>query len=344
VQKISLGKTGMLVSRIGFGGIPIQGVTEEEAIAVVRRTLDLGVNYIDTANAYGTSQERIGKALAGLQPKPFLAIKSFARDSDGVKIHLADSLKKLGVESVDLFQFHSVPSFKELDAILAPGGAMAGIQEAKKLGQVRHIGISTHQIDVAKKILKSGRFETLMYPFNFIMNEAAEELLPLARENGVGFIAIKALAGGRLKNVNIDFKYLFQFPDILVLPGIARIKEIEEIVKLLEKPQMTPVEKKEMLEIREKIGSRFCRHCDYCMPCPKNIPVSMVLDFEAIAEAFPPEMLYAGRFDEPLAKASECDGCGECEKKCRYHVPVKDLLAEYVASYQSGKKKYQAKH
>jgi uncharacterized protein len=342
MQKIQLGKTGMLVSRIGFGGIPIQNVTEEEAVAVVRRSLELGVNYIDTANAYGTSQERIGKAIAGLHPKPFLAIKSFNRGRDDVQVHLADSLKKLGVEAVDLFQFHNVANFQQLDAILGPSGAMTGIQEAKKRGQVRHIGLSTHQIDVAKNAIKSGRFETVMYPFNFVMSEAADELLPLAREYGVGFIAIKALAGGRLKNVNIDFKYLFQFPDILILPGIARISEIEEIVKVEQEPQMTLAEKKEMLAIREKIVARFCRHCDYCLPCPKNIPVSMVLDYETIAGTFDPEMLYDGRFDAPLTKAAECDNCGECEKKCQYHIPVRALLAEYVESYQTGKKKFRA--
>jgi uncharacterized protein len=343
MQTIELGKTGIKATRIGFGGIPIQGVSEEEAIAVVRRTLELGVNYVDTANAYGTSQERIGKALAGIKKRPYIAIKSFNRDRDGVLEHLQDSLKKLGVVSVDLFQFHNVPSFKEMDVILGPKGAIRGIQEAKKQGKVRHIGMSTHQIDVAKKAIQSGNFETVMYPFNFIMDEAATELLPLARKNGVGFIAIKALAGGRLTNVNIDFKYLFQFPDILVLPGICKISEIEQIVKVLEKPQMTPAEQKEMQEIRQKIGTRFCRHCEYCMPCPKNVPVSMVLDYEAIAFSFPPEIMYSGRFDEPLEQAAKCDNCGECEKKCQYHVPVRALLAEYVNKHKEGKKKFQSK-
>ena len=278
METIRLGKTEMRVSKLGFGGIPIQRVTEDDAVAVVRRCLELGINFMDTANAYTTSEERIGKAISGQRPSIFLATKSLARTRDEIEKNLKLSLKRLGVEYIDLYQFHGVNDFKSLDLVLDPNGPMAVIKEAKRAGVVKHIGISSHQIDVAKKAVKSDRFETIMFPFNFISSEAAEELLPLAREHDVGFIAMKPLAGGMVDNVTIAFKYLFQFPDVLPIPGIEKIPEIEEIVKVLEGSwQMTEVEQQEMKRLKEELGPRFCHRCDYCQPCAQEIPISMVM-------------------------------------------------------------------
>ena len=233
MEKIRLGKTEMMVTRLGFGGIPIQRVPEEEAIAVVKRCLELGINFIDTAKGYTNSEERIGKAISGQREGLILATKSMSLTRDGVKSHLQQSLKQLGVESIDLYQFHNVSSFETLDTILTTGGPLAVIEEARKAGKVKHIGVTSHQIDVAKEAVKSDNFETIMFPFNFITCEAADELLPLAREHDVGFIAMKPLAGGMLQNVTTVFKYLFQFPDVVTIPGIERVHEIEEIVEVL---------------------------------------------------------------------------------------------------------------
>jgi hypothetical protein len=234
MEKIRLGKTNMMVSRLGFGGIPIQRVSEDEAVAVVKRCLELGITYLDTANAYTTSEERIGKAIAGRRQELILATKSGARDAEGIESHLQLSLKHLGVKFVDLFQFHGVDDLNRLDTILGRNGLMAVAEKAKKAGLVKHIGISSHQMDVAKEAVKSDRFETIMFPFNVVNDKAATELLPLAREHDVGFIAMKPLAGGKVENVTLAFKYLFQFPDIVPIPGIQKISEIEEIVQILE--------------------------------------------------------------------------------------------------------------
>ncbi len=339
MKKIRLGKTNMMVSRIGFGGIPIQRDSEEEAINVVRQSLNLGINYIDTAYAYTTSEASIGKAIARRRQKPFIATKTGA-DIKEIKPHLQHSLETLGTDAIDLYQFHNVSDFKTLESILAPRGALSILKEAKKMGKIKHIGITSHQIDVAKEAIKSGQFETIMYPFNFITCEAETELLPLARQYDIGFIAMKPFAGGRIKNIPLAIKYLLQFPDVLLLPGIGKVREAEEIVDILKTPQITPKDEREMEKIRQKMSDRICRHCDYCMPCPQGIVISHVMDFEPLSMSFTEEFFYTGNMAGAMAMAANCDNCGECVRKCPYHIPVNEMLAEYVKKYDEGKKLY----
>lgn len=252
MDKIRLGKTAMTVSKVGFGGIPIQRVSEDEAVAVVQRCLDLGITFFDTANAYTTSEARIGKAIKKWRGEVVIATKSTSRSREGVERHLNMSLEHLGLDYIDLYQFHQVGDFKSLEIILDPKGPMAVLEEAKKAGVIKHIGVTSHQIDVAKETVKSDRFETLMFPFNFITCEAADELLPLCRKHDTGFIAMKPLAGGVLDNVTIAFKYLFQFPNVLPIPGIEKPHEIEEIVQVLQKSwDMSDAERGEMQRLRD---------------------------------------------------------------------------------------------
>lgn len=341
METIRLGKTEMRVSKLGFGGIPIQRVSENDAVAVVRRCLELGINFIDTANAYTTSEERIGRAIVGQRSSVFLATKSHARTRGEIDKNLKLSLKRLGVEYIDLYQFHGVSDFKSLDLVLDPNGPMAVVEEAKRAGVVKHIGISSHQIDVAKKAVESDRFETIMFPFNFISSEAAEELLPLARKHDVGFIAMKPLEGGMIDNATIAFKYLFQFSDVLPIPGIEKIPEIEEIVKVLEgSRQMTKVEQQEMKRLKGELEPRFCHRCDYCQPCAQEIPISTVMGIRSFFKRAPPE-----RFFEMVAaameKADTCTECGDCETRCPYNLPIREMIAEQITWYLEEKRKFQ---
>ena len=186
MEKIRLGRTGLMVSRLGFGGIPIQRDTEEDAISVVKRCLALGITYIDTANGYTTSEERIGKAVAGRRDKVVIATKTGARTREDAEKHLALSLKRLQTDYIDIYQFHGVNNTKHLEAVLEPNGLLAFAEEAKKAGKVRHIGITSHQMDIAKKAIATDKFETIMFPFNVVTDEAATQLLPLARQHDVG--------------------------------------------------------------------------------------------------------------------------------------------------------------
>ena len=342
MEKIRLGKTNMHVSRLGFGGIPIQRLNEDDAVAVVKRCLDLGITFLDTANAYTTSEERIGKAIAGRREGFVLATKSLSRKREGVEKHLNLSLERLNVKYIDLYQFHGVSDFASMDMILAPDGPISVVEKARDTGLVKHIGITSHQIDVAKEAVKSGRFETIMFPFNFVTSEAADELIPLAREHDVGFIVMKPLSGGMIDNANIAFKYLLQFPDIVTIAGIEKLQEIEEIVKILEGTKtITSTELKQMQKLKEELGIRFCHRCDYCQPCSEGIAISTVMMYPSLVRRLPPEHLFSSLWGQIVEKASGCTECGECEERCPYHLPIRDLLAEYVKQYQKEKHKYQ---
>jgi len=338
METVRLGKTGMTVSRLGFGGIPIQRATEETSIAVVRRCLDLGINFIDTAEVYTTSEARIGKAIAGRREEIILATKSLARDREGMEKHLQQSLKRLDVEQIDLYQFHQVGDLKALETVLDRNGPMAALEAARSKGQVKHIGITSHSLDTAKEAVKTGRFETVQFPFNFIECEAADELIPLAREHDVGFIGMKPLAGGALDNVNLAFKYLLQFPEVVPIPGIQENREIEEIVRVLEgSHQLTEEEQREIQRLRQELGSSFCRRCDYCQPCDEGIMISMALTGRGYLTRAPSEWFFSGPFADILGKAAGCTECGECEDRCPYHLPIREMLSEQVEWFKQMK-------
>ena len=342
MDKIRLGKSEMMVSQLGFGGIPIQRVSEDEAVAVVKKCLDLGITFLDTANGYTTSEARIGKAIKGRRHEVIIATKSHARSREGVENDLELSLERLGVDDIDLYQFHGVSDSRSLEMVLDPKGPMAVVEDAKKAGMIKHIGVTSHQIDVAKEAVKSDRFETLMFPFNFIACEPAGELLPLCREHDVGFIAMKPLAGGALDNVTIAFKYLFQFPDVLPIPGIEKPQEIEEIARVLEGPwEMSEAEQREMQRLRDELGTRFCRRCDYCQPCTQEIPISTVMVVSSAVNRLPTERLFTGMFAAAVEKAANCTECGDCEERCPYQLPIRKMLVEQAQYFREAKRKYE---
>ncbi|MFC2018835.1 aldo/keto reductase [Chloroflexota bacterium] len=343
MEKIRLGRTELMVSKLGFGGIPIQRVSPDEAVAVVRRCLDLGITFLDTANAYTNSEERIGQAISGRREGLILATKSTARTAEDIEKHLLLSLKRLGVAAIDLYQLHSVSDFESLEKVLDPKGPMAVLRAAQRAGKIKHIGVTSHSIDVAKEAVKSDQFETVMFPFNFITRETAEELLPLAREHDVGFIAMKPLEGGRLDNVPVAFKYLLQFPDVVILVGIQRLWEIEEIVPVVEgSPQMSTTEQAEMERLREELGQKFCRRCGYCQPCSEEIPISTVMLAPGAKGRMPEAMLFSRFIADAMEKAVNCTQCGDCEPRCPYGLPIREMIEEHVSWYQEEKRIYEA--
>ena len=331
MEKIRLGKTGMMVTRLGFGGIPIQRLTEDAAVAVVKRCLDLGINYFDTANGYSTSEERIGKAVRGRRKDVFIATKTFPGTAEIIEQNLDLSLKRLNTDYIDLYQFHGINDIPTLQKILDPeNGLIKVFEKAKKAGKIRHIGITSHQMDAAKAQVKTGKFETIMFPFNFITCEPADELLPLCREQDMGFIAMKPMAGGMLENATIAFKYLLQFPDIVAIPGIEKIHEIEEIAGIYQgSPKMTPAERKTMQGMIVELGTKFCRRCDYCQPCAQGIPISMAMTFPTFVKRLPLDrFLKDGFVPDAMAKVASCTECGECEARCPFNLPIREMLKE----------------
>lgn len=329
MEKVRLGRTGLTVSRIGFGGIPIQRLTDDEAVGVVKKCLDLGVTYLDTANAYTTSEARIGKAIAGRRQGLIIATKSGARNKEGMEKHLALSLKNLGVDSIDLYQFHGVNDTKNLEMVLDPKGVWAVVEKAMKNGVIKHVGITSHSMDTAKEAVKTDRFETVMFPFNFVTSEPADDLLPLCRKHDVAFIAMKPMAGGMLEDASLAFKYLLQFPDVIPLIGIEKEWEIEEIVGLLDKSwKLTKREQAKMQAMTAELGNRFCRRCDYCQPCTANIPISTVMNMPSFAKRMPPERIFVTGFADMMRKVYDCTDCGDCEERCPFKLPIREIIKE----------------
>ncbi|MBN1191255.1 MAG: aldo/keto reductase [Dehalococcoidales bacterium] len=341
IECIRLGKTGMKVTRLGFGGIPIQRLDRNRAVEVVSRCLDLGINFLDTANGYSTSEERIGLAIAGLREKVFIASKTTTQTPGMMRKNLLLSLERLKTDYIDLYQFHNVSDFKTLDRIVGEERLLTFMEEAKKEGLIRHIGITSHQIDVAKKAVQSGLFETLMFPFNFLVPEAADVLLPVCKEKDVGFIAMKPLAGGLVENATVCIKYLMRFPQVVFIPGIEKIYEIDEIYGVIQgTSDMTETDLRQMEQIKLELGPGFCHRCDYCQPCTAGIPISMVLPLKSFFKRSPPETFFGQLAGPAMEKASGCVDCGECEERCPYHLPIRKMISEQIEWYEQEKKKY----
>jgi uncharacterized protein len=330
-----LGRTGLEVPRVGLGGIPIQRLTDEEAVRVVRRCLDLGITFLDTANGYTTSEERIGKAIQGRRNQVVLATKTMARDKETAEEHLALSLRRLQVDYIDVWQLHNVSDLNTYERVLGPGGALEAARDAVHADKVGHIGLSSHSMDVALAAVQSDLFETIQFPLNFVTNEAAAQLVPLAQARDVGFIAMKPFGGGMLDNARLAIKYLLQFEGVVSDPGVQSVDEIEEIAEIVVGPwALTDEELGEIERIRQVVDRRFCRRCQYCEPCPERVRISTVMTVRSFVERFPLERVVTGFVAEAMASASLCIECGECEAKCPYRLPIREMIRENVAYYE----------
>jgi predicted aldo/keto reductase-like oxidoreductase len=340
MEKIRLGKTDLLVSRVGIGGIPITRPPLEKAIDVIKKALNLGINFIDTAIGYSTSEDRIGQAIEDRRENVILATKTWASDRETALEHLETSLSNLRTDYLDLWQLHGIMSIEEYHKILAPGGAIEAIKEAMEDQRVRHIGFSSHSLEVALKLVPTGYFETVQFPFNFISSEPANELVGLSKKHDVGFIAMKPFAGGMIKDANLAMKYLLQYDNVVPDPGIEKFSDIEEIVNIVNGNRtLSPKEHTEIMSIKEKTGTKFCRQCEYCMPCPEGVLIHRILYFQRLQrlyELWPPERFFSWRYVlDGATSSSKCIECGLCETKCPYNLPIRELIKENKDFYKN---------
>jgi predicted aldo/keto reductase-like oxidoreductase len=223
--------------------------------------------------------------------------------------------------------------------VTAPSGPLEVVGDARASGRVKHIGLSSHSLEIAQRAVRSGQFETIMFPFNFVVGEAAQELIPLALENDVGFIAMKPLAGGALHDATLAFKYLRQFPQVLPIPGIERAEEIEEIVAIMEGPgEITSQERAAMTRMRAELGNRFCRRCGYCEPCPQGVSIQMLMILDSMIKRMPVAEVFRD-FAPIVQAADDCVECGECEEKCPYGLPIREIIQEHITLFHREKEK-----
>lgn len=244
----------------------------------------------------------------------------------------------MNTDYIDLWQFHSVSTLKGYEKVTS-GSVLAAAQDAFKAGKIRHLGLTSHNIDVALRAVSSGLFETIQFPFNFISHEAADELVSLAREHDVGFIAMKPFAGGNITDAHLAIKYILQFDTVVPDPGIEKAEEIEEIVDIINGSwELSLTDRQKMEDIRVKLGSRFCRQCMYCMPCPQGVDVRMLMYMRTLWKLWPPDKFFS-QLKHVVKSAENCIQCGECEEKCPYKLPIREMMDENVEFYERKKDK-----
>lgn len=328
-----LGKTGLKISRMGFGGIPIQRIDAQGTKELMNRLMDAGINYIDTARGYTVSEEYLGYALEGIREHFVLATKSMARTREAMASDIEKSLHNLKTDYIDLYQVHN-PSMEQLEQVIGEGGALEALMEAKAAGKIGHIGLTAHSAAVFARALELDWVETVMFPYNIVENQG-EELIQKCTEKNVGFIAMKPLAGGAIENASLALRYICANPDVtVVIPGMAESKELEENIRACEdKAPLTEEEKKQMQAVRDTLGTDFCRRCNYCAPCTVGINIPGVFLFAGYLERYNLGDWARDRYQSLAVKASACVECGECESRCPYHLPIREKLKKCAEEF-----------
>lgn len=333
MQYTVLGKTGLKISRMGFGGIPIQKIDPEGTKKLMHSLLDAAVNYIDTARGYTVSEEYLGFALEGIRQHFVLATKSMSRDREGMAQDIETSLKNLRTDYIDLYQIHN-PGIADLDKVCADGGALEALLEAKKDGKIGHLGVTAHTLEVFEKALALPWVETVMFPYNIVETQG-QALIQRCREKNIGFICMKPLAGGALDDATLALRFVMQNPDIsVVIPGMAEEAELaQNIAAVCDTSALTKEELDKIQEIRNDLGTEFCRRCNYCAPCTVGIPISGVFLMEGYLARYGLENWARTRYGGFAKTASDCIGCGVCETRCPYNLPIREMLKRAAKTF-----------
>ena len=332
MDRVTLGKTGITVCRNGFGALPIQRIGKEDAAYLLKKAYENGVNFFDTARAYTDSEEKLGYATSSFRDKIYIATKTAAMNGEELKTDLETSLSLLKTDYIDIYQFHNPPFCPK------PGDGTLlyeAMVEAKKEGKIRHIGITNHRLGVAKEAIESGLYETLQFPFSYISGEKELELLNLCRENDMGFIAMKGLAGGLLNNSRVCYAFMSQFDNVLPIWGVQRERELDEWLSYNNNPPVMDDEIKEIIEKdRKELSGDFCRGCGYCMPCPMGIQISECARMIQMIRRSPSESQLSEEARAMMANIHNCVKCGKCMDKCPYSLPIPTLLEKNLEDYE----------
>lgn len=330
---VTLGKTGLRVSRLGFGGIPIQRLGKEQAKELMDAVHSAGINFIDTARLYTISEDLIGEAIEGYRGDFILATKAKVLTREDMAASIDTSLEKLRTDYIDLYQIHN-PDMKEYEQIIAPGGALEAMKEAKAQGKVGHLGITSHSAEVLLKALDEDWVETVMFPFNIVENQGMQ-VLEKCREKGVGFIAMKPLAGGAIDDARLALRYLGSIEGVTVaIPGMFSSDEVvKNCAAMADTSPLTEAELAAMERLRQELGTVFCRRCGYCLPCTVGIDIPRCFLFQGYVRRY--DMPDFGRhsYEGLRVKASACVECGECETRCPYHLPIRAMLKEVTKDF-----------
>lgn len=328
-----LGKTGLQVSRMGFGGLPIQRTDENACREILVKLADLGVNYIDTARGYTVSEGYIGKSLAGMRDKFILATKSMAKDKASMERDIEISLQNLQTDYIDLYQIHN-PNREGYEQIIAPGGALEALLEAKAAGKIGHIGFTNHYAEMIELVLQEDWVETVMFPYNIVETQG-EKLLRLCKEKNVGFIAMKPLAGGAIEDARIALRYIASCEGVdVIIPGMDVPEQVQENYDaIMDSAPLSQEEQAKITAIRKDLGENFCRRCNYCAPCSVGIKIPTIFLFDGYLTRYGLPDWAKERYETLDKHASDCIVCGDCEKRCPYHLPIRNMLMQVAERF-----------
>lgn len=331
MERIRLGKTNLLVSKVSFGALPIQRTDREEALRILRAAQAGGINFFDTARNYYDSESKLGEALQDVRGEVLIATKSAATTGEKLLDDLEISLGELRTDYIDLFQFHIAPKCHR------PGeedGLYEAALEAKRRGTIRHLGLTAHRLDVALEAATSGLYETIQYPFSYLSAERDIELVRTCGRENVGFIAMKGLSGGLITDSSLATAFMNQFGNVVPIWGIQRMNELEEFLVHAENPPSMDDARRRMIERdRQELSGNFCRACGYCRPCPVGIEINWLARMPQAIRRMSPELFMTEEWVEKMERFKSCLHCGACTKKCPYELDPPKLMEVAYEDY-----------
>ena len=335
MDRVILGKTGLEVSKNGFGALPIQRISKKDAVYLLQKAFYNGINYFDTARAYSDSEEKMGAAFGYTRERIVISTKTAAQTAEGFWKDLEESLRQLKTDYIDIYQFHN-PAFCP-----KPGdesGLYDAALKAKEQGKIRHIGITNHRIAVAREAIESGLYETMQFPFSYLAAEPDLEIVEMCRKADMGFIAMKALSGGLINHSDLAYAYMAQrqFDHVAPIWGIQRESELDEFLSYQVCPPELDQDRLAQIEAdRTELTGDFCRGCGYCMPCPAGIEINNCARMSLLLRRSPSDGWLTEEWQEKMKKIEGCLHCGQCMKKCPYSLNTPGLLAKNYEDYKT---------
>lgn len=333
MERVRLGKTEIVVNKNGFGALPIQRRNMNDAVRILRKAYENGIDFFDTARAYTDSEEKIGNALSDVRSEIYIVSKTMALEPDKLKADLETTLTNLKTDHLDLYQLHNPAECPE------PGdgtGLYEALEDAKRQGMIRHIGITNHRLSVAKKAIESGLYETLQFPFSYLADEKDIEIVNMCKEKDMGFICMKSLSGGLITRADAAYAYLAQYDNALPIWGIQHEHELDEFLAFEKEPPAMDEEITAFInQEREELTGEFCRSCGYCMPCPVGIKIPNCNRMSLLLRRMPPEQWLTEEWQAEMNKIEDCLECRQCVSKCPYELDIPNTLKKNLEDYRT---------